>query len=262
LVILLASCVSHPAVLATVLSSAVVSAVALGIVIPRLLPTLTTDSPATAAGGPTRKDLAIFSIRDGAGSAMANGVFLILPFLTTWMAGATQGAVVAVTLSFSLSLELVSGGVGTALTAGLSAAPERLWDRGRQAWLVTQGIVIVAALGLALAGPVVVTILGSQYRHLPVVTVLVILTAGSVARVAFVIWSSVVRAMGRTGAILTSNAFGTAVAIPLIIWCTTRWGAVGAALGLSVASTATGVIGAVGILTRGRYVARGFKDGR
>ncbi|WP_020100624.1 hypothetical protein [Mycobacterium sp. 360MFTsu5.1] len=252
LVILLASYVSHPAVLATVVSSAVVSAMALGIVIPRLLTTLTTDSPATMSGGPTRKDLAVFSIRDGAGSAMANGVFLILPFLTTWIAGATQGAVVALTLSFSLSLELVSGGVGTALTAGLSASPERLWERGRRAWLITQAIAIVTALGLIVAGPAVVAILGSQYQHLPVVSVLIILAVGSVARVPFVIWSSVVRAMGRTGSILITNAFGTALAIPLIMWCTTQWGAVGAAVGLTIASTATGFIGAVGILTNGR----------
>jgi len=87
---------------------------------------------------------------------------------------------------------------------------------------------------------------------LPVVSVLVILTAGSVSRVPFVIWSSVVRAMGRTGSILITNAFGTALAIPLIIWCTTQWGAIGAAVGLSIASTATGFIGAVGILTNAR----------
>jgi len=260
LVILLASYVSHPAVLATVASSAAVSAVALGIVIPRLLAANASDSPSGAPVGPTRRDLAIFSVRDGAGSAMANGVFLILPFLTTWIAGAAQGAVVALTLSFSLALELVSGGVGTALTAGLSASPERLWERGRRAWHITQTIAMLIALGLIVAGPAVVAILGSQYQHLPVVSVLVILTAGSVARVPFVIWSAVVRAMGRTGSILIANAFGTALAVPLIIWCTTQWGAVGAAVGLSVASTATGVIGAVGILTNGRSAAHPAKN--
>lgn len=260
LVVLLATQVSHPAVLSTVVSSAVISVVALGIVIPRLLLASDSDSPAGAAAGPTRRDLAIFSVRDGAGSAMANGVFLILPFLTTWIAGATQGAVVALTLSFALALELVSGGVGTALTAGLSASPERLWQRGLRAWLITQAIAIVTALGLVTAGPAVVAILGSQYQNLPVVTVLVILTAGSVARVPFVIWSSVVRAIGRTGLILITNAFGTALAIPLIVWCTTQWGAVGAAAGLSIASTATGIIGAVGILTNGRSAVRPSKN--
>jgi len=260
LVLLLTSQVSHPAVLATVVSSAVASTVALGVVIPRLLSSSTSDSSAGAASGPTRRDLAIFSVRDGAGSAMANGVFLILPFLTTWIAGAIQGAVVALTLSFSLSLELVSGGVGTALTAGLSASPERLWERGRRAWLITQAIAMVTALGLVVAGPAVVAILGAQYQHLPVVSVLVILTAGSVARVPFVIWSSVVRAMGRTGSILLTNAFGTALAIPLIIWCTMQWGAVGAAVGLSIASTATGFIGAVGILTNERSAIHPSKN--
>lgn len=260
LVVVLASHVSHPAVVATIASSAAVGAIAIFVVIPRLLATSPLAPPATPSDGPTRRDLAIFSLRDGAGSAMANGVFLILPFLTTWIAGATQGAVVALTLSFSLSLELVSSGIGAALTAGLSASPERLWERGRQAWLITQAIVIVAALGLVLAGPVVVAILGSQYQNLPVISVLVILTVGSVARVAFVIWLSVMRAISRTGVILAANAFGTVLAIPLIVLCTARWGAVGAAVALSVASAATGAIGAVGILSRNRSVVPTLKD--
>lgn len=260
LVVLLASHVSHPAVVATIASSAIVGAIAIFVVIPRLLAASPSAPPATPTGGPTRRDLAIFSLRDGAGSAMANGVFLILPFLTTWIAGATQGAVVALTLSFSLSLELVSSGVGAALTVGLSASPERLWERGRQAWLITQAIVIIAGLGLVVAGPAVVAILGSQYENLPVISVLVILAVGSVARVAFVIWTSVMRAISCTGAILAANALGTALAIPLIVLCTARWGAVGAAVGLSIASAATGVIGAIGILNRGRPVVPPLKN--
>jgi O-antigen/teichoic acid export membrane protein len=252
LLVLLVSQVSHPAVLATVASSAVVAATSIVIVIPRLVAATAPEASATSDSGPTRRDLALFSVRDGSGSAMANGVFLVLPFLTTWIAGATQGAVLALALAFSLSLELVSAGVGTALTAGLSASPERLWDRGRQAWLVTQAIAVLAAVGLIAVGPLIMRILGSQYRELPVVPVLAILAAGSAARVAFVIWSSVVRAMSRTGAILIANGFGTAVAIPLIIWFTAQWGAIGAAIGLSVASTSTGIVGAIGLLTRGR----------
>jgi O-antigen/teichoic acid export membrane protein len=241
----------HPAVLATVASSAATAAVAIALIIPRLVTTGAHSVSTTINLGPTRRDVAVFTLRDGLGSAMVTGIFVVLPFLTTSIAGAAQGAVLALTLSFSLSLELVSAGVGTALTAGLSAAPERLWDRGRRAWFATQAIVILVALTLLAAGPLIVRMLGPQYRGFPVIPILGILMAGFAARVAFVIWSSVLRSLSRTKALLKANASATAIALPLIILCTANWGAMGAAIGLSVTSTVMGIMGATGLLTGG-----------
>jgi O-antigen/teichoic acid export membrane protein len=186
---------------------------------------------------------------------MANGLFLVLPFLTTWAAGATQGAVLALALSFAFTLELVSSGVGMALTAGLSASRERLWERGRHAWIATQVVTLFIGAVLIAAGPLIVKILGSQYRELSVVPVLAVLSAGFAARAAFVIWASVSRAKGRTHSLLIANGLATAVAVPLIIYCADQWGAMGAAIGLSVVATLTGVFGLVGLATSGRYFA-------
>src|SRR5689334_24846086 len=43
----------------------------------------------------TRRDITVFAARDGVASALSLGVLLALPFMTTAIAGPTEGAILA-----------------------------------------------------------------------------------------------------------------------------------------------------------------------
>lgn len=236
------------AVLATLIAAGAAGAVVIGLIIPRLVAGRAVGDIGDCGPGPTRRDLSLFSARDGIASAMSLGVILSLPFITTAIAGPVQGAVLALALSVAQALDLVSAGVGTALTAGLAAHPERMWVRARRAWVLTLSAVIAAGVAVLLLSPIIMAVLGPSYRQHPVVLVLGILMLGSTVRVSFVVWAAVLRARGMTATLLRVNGFAVTMAMPLILVSTSQWGAVGAAAGLSAGSLILGCIGAVALV--------------
>ncbi|MCV7431883.1 lipopolysaccharide biosynthesis protein [Mycolicibacterium bacteremicum] len=247
---LLVAAFAHSAVLATLVAAAVAAAVVIGLIIPRLV--ASSSSAVDEQAGPTRRDMSLFVIRDGVASAMSLGVVLALPFITTAIAGPVEGAVLALALSVAQVLDLVSAGVGTALTRGLAARPEGMWARVRRAWALTSGAVVATGIAVLACAPLIMAVLGPNYRDHPIVLVLAVLLLGSAVRVSFVVWASALRAQGRTGILLRVNGFAVAIALPLIVFCTSQWGAVGAAAGLTAGSAILGTIGAVALVrTRG-----------
>ncbi len=242
---------AHAAVLATLVAASAAAAVVIGLIIPRLIARGST-SVGEQHAGPTRRDMSVFVMRDGVASAMSLGVVLALPFLTTAIAGPVEGAVLALALSVAQVLDLVSAGVGTALTKGLAARPDGMWTRVRRAWALTSGVVVVTGVAVLACAPLIMAVLGPNYRGRPVVAVLTVLLLGSAVRVSFVVWASALRAQSRTGILLQVNGFAVAIALPLIYFCTSQWGAVGAAVGLTAGSAILGTIGAVALVrTRG-----------
>lgn len=250
---LFALSVFHPAVVTTLASAAVATLAVTMVVIPRVLRAKEPVSAGTDTFaeyvGPSRRDMAIFSLRDGLASGLSFGVMLSLPFVTTVVAGPVEGAVLAIALSISQMIDLISAGVGSALTAGLSATPGRTWQRARKAWLVTSMVAVLAAIGIVAISPLIVAMLGPQYRHQPVIAVLVILVVGSAVRSGFAMWASVLRSQGRTTVLLKVNVIAVAIALPAIIWCADTWGAIGSAAGLTAASSLLGLAGAVALST-------------
>jgi O-antigen/teichoic acid export membrane protein len=242
----------RPAVLATLVAAGLAAVIVIAVIIPRLRTFGSTDSTDRPPQAPTRKDITVFAARDGVASALSLGVLLALPFMTTAIAGPTEGAILAIALSIAQVLDLVSAGVGTALTTGLAADPSSVWQRAQRAWLVTTCCVLAAGIGVIVVSPVIMAVLGPNYREHPVVLVLIVFMLGSSVRIAYVVWASVLRAKRHTGTLLVVNGSTAAVAIPAILFGASEWGAVGAAAGLSAGSAVLGVIGAVNLLRGGR----------
>ena len=241
----------HPAVMATLISAAGASIVYTSLVIPKLLTGATPNDDANAVG-PTRRDVTSFAMRDGVASAMSHGVFLSLPFITTAVAGPVEGAVFALALTIAQILDLISAGVGTALTTGLSARPSLVYGRACRAWLVTSGVVVLAGVALLVLSPVIMMILGPSYADKPVIAVMAILLGGSALRVSFVVWASVLRAQRRTLALLKVNASVLVFSMPLTILLIAHYGAMGAAFGLTNASILLSIVGGFGLARGGR----------
>jgi O-antigen/teichoic acid export membrane protein len=245
---LLVTVFAHPAVIATLAAACAAAVVVIGFIIPRLVNVQGISESDAGRLAPTRRDLSVFAARDGIASAMSMGVMLSLPFITTAVAGPVDGAVLALALSVAQALDLVSAGVGTALTAGLAARPDGMWVRVRRAWALTFAAVIVTGVAILAASPLIMAILGSNYREQPIVLVLAVLMLGSIVRVSFVVWASALRAQAKTATLLKVNGFAVTVAVPVILVFTSLWGAVGAAAGLSVGSTILGSIGAIALI--------------
>ncbi|MFW0795267.1 hypothetical protein AAFP30_15745 [Gordonia sp. CPCC 205515] len=189
-----------------------------------------------------------FAFRDGSASLISMGPLLGAPFLTTWLAGPTQGAMLALMLPISQGLDFVSIGTATALTKHLPTAA----DPGRIAtriWYVTQAAVCaVGVVLLFVLSPLLFRFFGDNYDHRALWVTLALLCVGSICRVAFVTWAAVLRATLATRTLLITNLTMSAISAPLLIGLTSQWGAAGAAAGLAVGSALLGAVGAWGLI--------------
>ncbi|MFW0786028.1 hypothetical protein AAFP35_16060 [Gordonia sp. CPCC 206044] len=202
------------------------------------------------------RQLVGFALRDGSASLISMGPLLGAPFLTTWLAGPVQGAILALMLPISQGLDYVTIGTATALTKHLPTAanPARMVAR---IWAITQAAVLgVAVLVLFAFSPVLFRFFGHDYDHTVLWTTLALLCVGSIARVPFVTWAAMLRATLATRTLLVTNLSMSALSVPVLVICTDRWGAQGAAAGLAVGSALLGVVGALQLIANRRRARR------
>ncbi len=201
-----------------------------------------------------RAALLAFSLRDGTASLVSMGSLLAAPFLTTWLAGPVQGAMLALMLPIAQGLDFVSTGAAMALTKHLPTTPEPTRTI-RRVWWLSQAAVIVVALGLSLVlAPLLFGLFGDGYDHETLWVTLAVLCLGSVLRVTFVIWAAVLRASLATRTLLVTNVAASAVTVPVLVGCILAWGAVGAAAGACFGSLVLGIAGLIGLV-------RGMRSG-
>ncbi|MET9202543.1 oligosaccharide flippase family protein [Gordonia sp. NPDC003585] len=201
-----------------------------------------------------RSALLVFSLRDGTASLVSMGVLLAAPFLTTWLAGPVQGAILALMLPIAQSLDFVSIGAAMALTKHLATAREPRQVIVR-VWWVSQAAVIAVALGLIVTAPVLFELFGDGYDHQTLWLTLAVLCLASILRVSFVVWAAVLRASLATRALLVTNFATSVITVPFLVISIIAWGAVGAAVGACVGSLVAGLAGLIG-LTRGKHALR------
>lgn len=239
--------VTQPAVFATLIPSALAALVVTAYIIPKLLARsapLRMTSTTVDRSIPQRRDLAGFAFRDGIASSMTLGIVLALPFITTWIAGPVEGAMLALTLAISQGLDFVSIGVGTALTTDLSQSSTMTVPRVRKAWLLSFLVVAAGGTLVIAISSTLLPVFGSQYDTAMLQTILAVLVVGSVARVSYVIWTALLRAQRRTSALLRVNSTVSLFTLPAILLLTTHFDALGAAAGLASGSVLLGAFSA------------------
>jgi O-antigen/teichoic acid export membrane protein len=191
----------------------------------------------------SRKALVGFTWRDGTASCTTFGLILIMPFLTTWLAGPVQGAMVAMALAVAQVLDFVPDGMGAALTAHFANSPSGMNSRIRRMWALATSIVAVGAAGLAICSPVIGWIFGEAYRTVEFRWCLSLLALSCLLRVPYSLWISVLRATMATRTLLRFNVSAAVFTLPVVLVLTDRHGSVGAAAGLCVASAVLGAAG-------------------
>lgn len=188
-----------------------------------------------------------FSIRDGAASVVSMGTVAGAPFLATWLAGPAQGAMVALMLPLSNGPDFVTIGNSTALLKHLTTSPN---PRALilKVWWTTQALVAaIAVVLLFVVSPVLLRVFGENYDRRTLWAILGLLAVGSVARVSFLIWESVLRATLQIRVLLINNLCVSVAMVPILILATLRWGAIGTAGALAVNAVLMSAAGVVGL---------------
>jgi O-antigen/teichoic acid export membrane protein len=169
--------------------------------------------------------------------ALTLGALTFLPFVVTAVSGPTQGAVFALCLSITQSLDFVGAAFGVSLVVHASTPGADSVRLARIVFLRAVSIVGAGALVLVVASPLVLRVMNPAYLELRGVAVIVILAASSVLRTVFVTWSALQRSRRAMRPILILNSVGAITLYATVPVLSGRWGAIGAALSLAGAQT-------------------------
>ncbi|MCT1355324.1 lipopolysaccharide biosynthesis protein [Gordonia sp. p3-SID1431] len=243
LVCVLASVVALAAVWATIVPALLGACVVFVVLVPRILRRPENRTSPHRVVVVDRGQMPMFALRDGIGSATSFGLILVLPFLTTLVAGPVAGATLALALAVAQVLDFVPDGIGAALTAHLARDPAALAGQIRRIWAISQCLVVVGAGVLIAASPIVGKIFGPAYSGSEFTTSLCLLAAASVLRVPYSIWMSVLRAELDTKTILRCNTVVFVITFPVTLVLAGTWGSIGAGSGLLVSSLLLGAVG-------------------
>ena len=123
LVCVLATMVGFSAVWATLVPTAIGALFVFLILTPRLLRRDRIGTEPIHDARLSRKNMGAFAFRDGIASTTSFGLILVLPFMTTWIAGPVPGATLALAFVVAQALDFVPDGIGAALTAHMARDP-------------------------------------------------------------------------------------------------------------------------------------------
>lgn len=242
-----------PIVVAALLPATVAVAIAWGVLVPRRLGVVVGDREPLALSEPERRSFRAFVLRDGTANGLYMGGALLLPFVVTTFAGASEGALFALCFQIGLVLDLVVVSVGTSLIAHASSEQGLVGAVAFRTWLVVLGVVAVAATCLVVASPLLLSLLGPFYATPEGSLVLALLAGASVVRTAYEVWGSQQRARRRTTPVLICSVASTAVLVPGAVLAAGAGGAVGVAVLVLGVTLGLAVVGVVG-LARSRRV--------
>ena len=268
LVIVLATVLPLGALWATLIPAALGACAVFGLLGPWILRRSGGRTDRGRVAAVDRSRLRAFALRDGIASTTSFGLILVLPFITTLVAGPVAGATLALALSVAQVLDFVPDGIGAALTAHLARDAAALISQVRRIWVISQCLVVVGAATLVAASPLIGKVFGSAYSSSGFSITLGLLVAASVLRVPYSIWMSVLRSAMDTRTILRSNTLVFAVTFPVTLALTGAWGSIGAGLGLLISSLLLSAVGTQDLrrrwLTEGARThprVRGFASG-
>lgn len=241
LVVLLAGWLDLPAVWATVAPAAATALFAFAVLIPALVKDRN-GVPSQDLPDPrfSRRAMSAFVFRDGVASSTSFGLILVLPFITTWLAGPVAGATLAIAMAVAQALDFVPDGAGAALTSHMAREPAAATFHVRRIWLISTVLVGTGAMVLAIGSPWVGRLFGDGYSGTDFRACLIMVAVGSVLRVPYSIWMAVLRASLQTRTILRVNTVAFVVSLPTIVCLTHYLGGFGAAVGLAVGSALLG----------------------
>lgn len=224
----------------------------------------------TIAAGAVVPEFHRVVVRTTALSGLNLGLLALAPFLVTVFAGPDEGARFALVFSIVATLDFIGASMAVSLVVHASGEPEAATAMAKKILVRAGAVTAVGTLGLVAVVPEVLHFLNPSYGVGETLAVVVVLCAGSILRLPYLVWAALQQARRRLRAPLFFSA-GTAVLLFAIIpGLCASWGATGGALAIAVhravlTAAAGVVVGVAHIRTRstGKHedsVPPGFRE--
>ena len=262
----------NPALLATMLPTAVAVLVVSGAVVPRMVRRQRLEFSIQRV---LRKDIAhtnaelgerwmadhsgvfgMFALRDGIASALSSGIVLILPFVVTALTqrhGPIQGGLFALCIQLGAGLDLITSGAAVSLVTNVTDDPVRGPAAAIRMWKRLLVLISIAGTLLVAGTPIMIWLWGkAEYRQRDVQLVIAVLALGSLLHVTYEVWIALLRAQGKTLTQLICSSFSSVALLTLVIVLARNHGALGAAIAIATVNATLLLVSSIG-LSRARH---------
>ncbi|MDH3011675.1 hypothetical protein QEN40_13950 [Gordonia alkanivorans] len=186
-------------------------------------------------------------------SGLNLGVLSLTPFLVTLFAGPAEGARFALVFAIVSTLDFIGASMAVSLVVHASGEPESAASMAKKILLRSGVVTGVGTIGLVVVVPGALHLLNPAYGVTETLVVVLILCAGSILRLPYLVWAALQQARRRLRAPLT---FSGATAILLFALMPGLCGSLGAAGGawaiLLHQAALTFLAGALTLVTRRR----------
>ncbi|MGZ4304083.1 MAG: phosphotransferase [Solirubrobacteraceae bacterium] len=157
--------------------------------------------PEASVAVPTGKEIVRFAAPDYLAALMWLTATTLMPVIVIALAGATANAYFSLAWMIVGPIAAASASMGVALVATAAPEPQRLPEYARAVVRRTLRLTVPAALGLALAAPLVLTVFGRQYAEHASVT-LALLALMTIPNTITALYTSIYRAQRRMRAVV------------------------------------------------------------
>ncbi|TSD95449.1 hypothetical protein FOV72_14060 [Gordonia rubripertincta] len=181
-------------------------------------------------------------------SGLNLGVLALAPFLVTVFAGPDEGARFALVFSIVATLDFIGASMAVSLVVHASGEPESATGMAKKI-LVRAGVVTAAGtLGMVVVVPEALHFLNPTYGVGETLAVVVVLCAGSILRLPYLVWAALRQARRKLRAPLFFSAGSAVLLFAIIPGLCASWGATGGALAIALhqavlTAAAGGVVG-------------------
>ncbi|MFC8315031.1 lipopolysaccharide biosynthesis protein [Gordonia sp. NPDC057258] len=163
-------------------------------------------------------------------SGLNLGVLALTPFLVTLFAGPDEGARFALVFSIVSTLDFIGASMAVSLAVHASGAPGSARAMATKLLSRAGVVTVLGSIGAAAVVPVALHVLNPAYDMASTLAVVVVLCAGSIIRLPYLVWAALRQSQRRLRApLVLSGATAILLFALMPVFCAAM-GAVGAAL--------------------------------
>jgi O-antigen/teichoic acid export membrane protein len=174
-------------------------------------------------------------VRTITSATLSLGVLNLTPFLVTVLAGPSQGALFAIALSITQTLDFVIAALAVSLIVHASGAPEQATTMARTVLIRANTVAIVGAVIIVPLAPLALQLLNAQYGAIGANRVIALLSFACVIRTVYTVWAALERSRRNMKAILVLDFVSAALLLAVLPGLCHVSGAIGGAFALLLA---------------------------
>jgi O-antigen/teichoic acid export membrane protein len=163
-------------------------------------------------------------------AALAWGPALLAPFLVSTIAGPTQGAFFALSLTFAQLIDIVTAAMSWSLAVHASSQPEQSQSMGRTVLIRMLAIASLGFVSLFFIVPIALPLLNPEYGGMKIREVIALLCAASIVRCFYQVWSDLQLSRRKMSQPVVVNIIAAIALFTTMLPFANSYGAVGGAM--------------------------------